>query len=432
MDPPITYLISNQGSDRATTGCGGKVVTRNGKTHIVWQDNTNKGLLNRVRTLDHGTGTLTEPVTLTEGKDNHARPNLLIDYDGYLHVVNSGHNSPVIYRRSREPNDTSRWTDPETIGEGTYPFPVCARDGTLYVTMRSADSWNGVDFYAKPPDGSWRQRAKLVNRHPDLDGYASYMSALTVAPDGALYVVIDFYEGKGIHDQRGLHMAVATMQSTDGGHTWTTCDGSPIDLPARPPEMDVIARDQAPERPEDKPVTLVAAKGNIVLDDTARPHILYLDHRHGPGKLMHAYTEENGEWSREPITALEDRFPEHRPINHRGALTIRNDGTIFALIRLLALGDGWQDGLPTRELRTSEYIESRLGWLVSRDKGSTWVPEKALNSPLINEPNVERAVGGGVVNDNRPRFIYFDGGARTPDKGEALQYNVYLVESSCE
>ncbi|MBS3761687.1 MAG: BNR-4 repeat-containing protein [Planctomycetes bacterium] len=366
-------LVSNQGSERATSGGGGKLVSWNGKTHIVWQDciaparpihgkgNVPKsdGYLNQVRTFDHKTGQFSSVCTLNKGVDNHARPNIVMDYEGYLHAVISGHNSPVTYRRSVERNDASGWTEPEIIGEGTYPIPVCGSDGTLYLTMRSADRWNGVDLYVKPSDEKWDKRTKLVHRDPDLTGYGAFHGGLAISPEGILHTVIDFYESEAIWHHRGLHQAVAYMKSDDGGRSWTRADGTPVELSARPPQMDVIARDIARERHEKIPPPLILAQGSILLDRDQQPHVFYIDHRRGPGQLMHAQLDGEGKWSRKPIHALNTAFPEHRPTGCRGSFTIRSDGTMFGLLELLPLGEGWKNGLPTRAMGFDENLSKR-------------------------------------------------------------------------
>ncbi|MEO1998753.1 MAG: BNR-4 repeat-containing protein, partial [Planctomycetaceae bacterium] len=212
-------LISSIGSERATSGAGGKIATFQGKTHVVWQDATGEGYFNRVCTYDHSTGGLMERVTLNQGRDNHSRPVIAIGPKGYLHVVLSGHNSPVTYRRSLQPNDSSAWTEPEAAGSGTYPTLVCGADGTLYLTLRSSRRWNGVDLYVKSPDQPWRKQCKLVVRDPNLNGYAAFLNGLAWGPDHqTLHLVQDFYESKG--SQRGVHQAVCYMQSRDGGRTW--------------------------------------------------------------------------------------------------------------------------------------------------------------------------------------------------------------------
>jgi hypothetical protein len=88
------HIISEQGSERATNDSG-KVITFDGRTHVTWQDVTRQGYYNRVRTFDHATGCWGEPITLSEGVDNHARAVLAIDPDGILHAVLGGHGTPV-------------------------------------------------------------------------------------------------------------------------------------------------------------------------------------------------------------------------------------------------------------------------------------------------------------------------------------------------
>lgn len=77
------------GSEAATNG-GGKISTYGGKTHVVWQDSTRRGYLNRMRTLDHDSGKWIKSFTLNRRVDNHARPVIAIDHHRYLHVVMSG------------------------------------------------------------------------------------------------------------------------------------------------------------------------------------------------------------------------------------------------------------------------------------------------------------------------------------------------------
>ncbi len=437
------HIVSKQGSEKATTGGGGKVVTRDGKTHVVWQDLVSPvsykksgadnvplsdGYLNQVCTFDHATGQFTKPVTLNKGVDNHARPNICTDHDGYLHAVISGHGSPVTYRRSLKPNDSSAWTDPVTIDSGTYPIPVCGPDNSVYLIMRSAESWNGVNFYVKPNNGKWHKQAHLVYRDPDMPGYAAFHGGLAVAADGTIHTVIDFYEGKGIYDRRGLHQAVCYMKSADGGKTWTKADGTPVALPARPEQMDMLAQDDAKKRHEDIPPPLILAKGSIVLDKENRPHIIFIDHRRGPGQLIHATLDANGLWTRKDIDGVNRAFPNHRPTNVRGSLSILEDGTIAALMQLEPLGDGWRDGLPMRAMASAPDLDRRLVWLISRDNGRTWASETAVTGAECHHPNLERPTGGNrIPADRLPTFVYFTGINRYLKEGEMVNNTVYLA-----
>ena len=80
-------LISEIGSERATSGNGNKIVTFDGKTHIVWQDSIDEGYFARARTLHNASGEWSPVYTLGKGRDNHARPTITVDSKGYLHVI---------------------------------------------------------------------------------------------------------------------------------------------------------------------------------------------------------------------------------------------------------------------------------------------------------------------------------------------------------
>jgi hypothetical protein len=420
--------ISTIGSERATSGGGNKIVTYRGKTHVVWQDVTEDGYFNRVRTLDHTTGTWSEAVTLNKGQDNHARPVLTIDHDGYLHAVMSGHNSPVTHRHSLRPNDSSEWSEAAVIGNGTYPIIVCGPDGSVYVTMRSANRWNGVDLYVKRPGEEWRQQCKLVKRREDLTGYAAFHGGLAVGQDGTLHCVVDFYEGKGVMDQRGLHQAVCYLRSRDDGISWEKADGTPIALPARPEQLDILVQTTEEQRHEPMPPPEVLAQGCIVTDDNGVPHILYISHLERPGQILHARPDADSVWHCQPIEAAKTMFPDHRPTGCRGALTVDAVGTLYALIELQPLGDGWVDGKPTRNMNWNAEAK-RLVWLTSTDRGKSWEGRLALpEGTVLNQANVERATGVNIPAAGRlPPFVYFDGTSRYPKAGEIIQNNVYFV-----
>jgi hypothetical protein len=82
------------------------------------------------------------------------------------------------------------------VGKGTYSKVVCGPDNTLYVTMRSARSWAGIDFYVKPPGEKWEYRGLLVKKQSRYQYYASYHNALAWGPDHTtLHMSTGFYMG---------------------------------------------------------------------------------------------------------------------------------------------------------------------------------------------------------------------------------------------
>ena len=411
-------LISAIGSEAATAGEGGKIATFGGKTHVVWQDRTKQGYFNVVRSLDHATGEWSETFTLNGGLDNHARPIITVDHNGYLHALMGGHNSPATYRRSVRPNDSSEWTDPEPAGSGTHPVVVCGTDDTLYLVMRSSNHWNGVDLYVKPPGKPWKKLHKLVKRHEQYPGFGAFHSGLAFGPDGTLHLVADFYESLGVFDRRGMHQAVCYMRSRDGGQTWQKADGTPVSLPARPEDMDILARDTAKKRHEPMALPVLLSQGCLVVDSQGTPHILYMSHLEEPGQLIHATADDQGQWNQQPIEAIKKAYPRMRPVNCRAALSIAEDNRSYVLLDLYPLDVGWTDEKPTRGMARRQPERRKLVWLISGDEPNAFTTAPALEAgATCHQPNLERPTGvNRIPAGRRPGFIYYDG-----------QKNVYFV-----
>ena len=426
---PRKLLISEIGSERATQDFGNKIVTHEGKTHVAWQDSTEEGYFNRIRTYDHGTGKLSESVTLNMGVDNHARPILTIDHGGTLHIIMSGHGSPMAYRGSVRPNDASEWTEEEPVGSGTYPVIHCGPDNTLYLTMRNSEGWNGSDLYGRRAGGAWQKKAKLVKRTDRYEGYAGYQNGFAMAPDGTLHMVCDFYEPKGIWEQYGLEKAVCYMSSRDGAETWEKADGTAIGLPARPEQMDLLAHQTEPFD-ESNPDAKVASNGAIAVDSAGRPVVFYVSHLEKRGELIVASPDSDGNWERRRIDVIEKTFPNLGPRNCDRATTRGEDGTIFLLLALGPRDEERSEG----KMRMVGCAQGavQLIWLISEDGARTWSALPALESGTdFNLANVERRTGAHPLPPGQwPPFIYCDGLTRDPKEGEVIQNNVYLVLSN--
>ena len=409
-------IVSRIGSERATVGDGNKIVTAEGKTHVVWQDISRGGYLNQVRTVDRLTGNWSDPITLGYGLDNHARPILTVDHEGFLHVVLGGHNSPVTWRRSKRPNDSSEWSDPEPVGEGTYPVLVCGSDCTLFLTLR-ANQHAGVDFYAKPIGRPWELRSRIVrNAEEYREAYGAFHMQMMMGPDGVLHAAIDFFEGQD-EAGRGLHQAVCYVRSTDGGLSWMKADGSPVKTPGRPEDMDILARSVA-SRVEALP-RVEDSNGGLWVDSKGVPHILHLSHREAPGQL-HLVSMDGG---RTPVRKkldpfLEREWPEMRVNEARG--TIMDDDTIHILVTLSPYNHEWIQGRPSRAMNMVERDDQRLVLLTTNDFGRGCI-QKTVVEPgnSFNAPNLETPVGANRLKAGLlPRFVYFDGTRGYPGGGD--------------
>ena len=410
-----TEIISEIGSEAATNEAGNKIATYEHKTHVAWQDVTEEGYFNRVRTLDGNTGEWSPTYDLGKARDNHARGVITADSRGFLHLILSGHNTPCTYRRSVRSNDASEWTDPVEVASGTYPYLVCDSHDILYLTLRNAERWKGVDFYVKPSDGSWELRGKIIRRKEEYTGYAAFASGMCFDGKGVLHLVNDFYEGYGIYDNRGIHQAVAYMQSPDGGRTWRTVRGDPVDTPARPHQMDVIAESTG-LRHEAMPPPVIVAQGNIAVDGGGKPYVLYLYQLNEPGQLILASPDDEGIWRPRSIDAVKEAYPEYRPVACRGAFTIDGEGVFRALISVAPLDHAaWSRGLLTRSRAGGLRNGLPILCLISRDHGESFQVEPAVAPEpqvTVRSPKFELPVGPGASPAGRPGIVWFDNTAR--------------------
>lgn len=317
-------LISSIGSERATSGNGNKIVTVDGKTHIVWQDANKDGYFARIRTLDQETGKWSPTHTLGEGRDNHARPTITVDSKGFLHVIIGGHHSGLQYRRSMRPNDASEWTEIETFGKTTYPLLICGPDDTLYLTGRHDAGWKGMDFYVKPPGEKWQHRGLLVAKQKRYQYYAAYHNALAWGPKHrTLHMSVGFFmgdkvrEGEHARDPQGLHQAVGYMRSDDLGKTWTKADGAPIELPATTDSIDLIDEGIRAREATGKPKPGIRHCG-IAVDSINRPYVVYVRHTPDPGRVFlvtpSSRTRESSESEVSRLPLLDRGGWEHRPL----------------------------------------------------------------------------------------------------------------------
>ena len=394
------HTISTAGSERATSSFGNRIVTVGDKVHVVWQDacepNPTSGVADahynkpyadypaQVRSLDLRTGTWSPTVTLGLGQDNHGRPTIAADSSGYLHVILGGHHTPMHHFKSTAPNDSSNWETIETFGKNTYPVFTIAPDDTFYLLARHDEGWQGTDFYIRRPGGQWQAQGLLVQREPEHVGYCAFAAGMAVGHDGVLHLVSDFYESKGIYDQRGLKQAVATMRSCDGGRSWQRADGTPVQIPARPEDMDLLELFRTEK--EHEPIPSVLSQGCIGVDSHGVPHVYYLSHIRVPGEMILTSPDAAGTWQKRVIDPTATGFPDHRAKGEcRGRFIVTPEDQMHLILSLYSLGDiFWEDGRPAEKVKWFDE-PTPVVKLTSSDLGSTWSARK-LEPPREGGP----------------------------------------------
>jgi len=431
--PSLTpLLLSTQGSERATTGPGNNIVTRAGKTHIVWQDSDAKGYWAKARTFDQVTGALTPAVTIGPGSDNHARPCVTIDRAGYLHVVIGGHGDMCYYYRSAQPHDASAWNAPEPVGNGTYPMIICSPDDTLALTYRDK-ALAGIELLIRPAGGAWESRGLIFAKHPKYNkGYGGYNGATVFGPGNTLHFAADVYEGTDFYNHRGTHQAIIYAASDDLGRTWRKSDGTPLPGIPLPNQLDKIAIIDAGENGASLRPQL--RNGGVVVDAKGRPFVYYCEVCDGVGTPRLVTPDANGGWRHLPLAeAFFKKWPGMVVRDARGHISCTENGTIHILTVFMPQRP--EEPLGAKATNVSErQANFGLGLVTSRDGGETFTTRELLPFDPdgdIHQFTLERPVGAQDLHDGTPAvapsIIWTQGLQRYPLKGEVIDTKVWFA-----
>ena len=432
------HLLSDIGSERATQGPGNKIVTLDGKTHVVWQDSTAEGYFARIRTLDREAGEWSEAYTLGKGRDNHARPTITVDSKGFLHVIIGGHHTGLQYRKSIRPNDASDWTAPIAFGKSTYPVLICDASDRLHLTGRQDQNWKGLDHYIKAPDGEWEYQGMLVKKQERHKFYGAYHNALAWGPNHrTLHLSTGFFmglQGDGSRQLRGLHQAVGYMKSKDSGETWTKAGGTPIETPATTETIDLLEEGERTPDDVDKPKPGIQHCG-IAVDSGNRPYVVYVRHTPDPMRVYLKTPDLSGNWKERSLQdAITENWPEWGFLGCRVSMT--EEDILCLLITLVPREHAeanWNPGIwgrPAFWLRDFPEVH-RIVWLESSDGGRTFTPREIV--PHLPEkgtllPHLEAPTGFNKIENRLPCFVYTEGLSRYTEPGEVIDNKVYFCE----
>lgn len=429
-------LLSQIGGERATQGPGNKIVSFNGKTHVVWQDAYQGRYFARVRTLDHENQTWLKGEVLMEGVDEHSRPTLAITPDGILHVIMGGHNTPLQYRQSVWPNDSSEWTPTVTFGAGTYPVLLAAKDGSLLLAVRSANH-SGMELWERPSEGIWAFKSALVERDDRFTNYSAFHNGFAWGPDQktlhhstGLFLSHDPGPGEVVRDTAGIYQGIGYLYSPDGGQTWQRSDGHSVSLPATPKTLDLLIE---AEGKHPKPGI---SHGGITVNGEDVPFLAFTRHNPTPGEVLLYTLDSNREWKALPglQEAVRMTWPGYGLLTVR--LSITDSDRICAVGTLIPLEHeeaNWNPGihgLPDYWLRRFQDLH-RCVWLESADNGETFSAVSRTPDPEAGKgqhmPSIERREGSNTIPMERPRFLYMEGNSDYPPDGKTYQNAVYFV-----
>jgi len=245
------FCLSETGSTRATAyNWGNKILTIDGKTHVVWLDApaTICG-----RTYDQATKQWGETVRIADGCDNHACPCITADAEGHIRLTFGPHGwngewneGRVKWKRSERAGSLDVW---EPDGEGyrtswnnfgynaTAASIVHTPAGLDAVVCRGGEHPPQTVFHLQRSIGGWTSAKPLFSQDVEPQ-YTHNYGHIACAADGTLYAACHFYNIGGSSNQpvtgdrsRMRSYGAAVLKSTDLGKTWCSLRGDAVDLP---------------------------------------------------------------------------------------------------------------------------------------------------------------------------------------------------------
>ena len=338
--------------------------------------------------FDHASSLLAQPVTVhaqTEVHDPHMNPSISVGEDGFVWVFVSarGTVAPGYVYRSERPHDISSF---ERVFEGpiAYPQPWSLGNGDLLLLH---------SIYAGPQRELYWRRARLseagvVEWEParKLARGGHYQISVADTTGGALRVATAFNVHPGAENadytSGDRRTNLYFVQTQDGGGSWETALGTPVDVPLAIYDSRVLVRDYQSEG------RLVYLKDMAFTPD-GYPILLYLtasSHVPGPEGDPREWTVavwDGSAWSFHVVTTSDHNYDT-------GSVYVEgyteDDGSQGELWRVLA-----PTAAGPQPWGTGGEVEA---W-ESRDRGATWERQAALTAESeYNHSYVRRPVDG--------------------------------------
>ena len=378
----FSKILSTNGSTRATAYmASNKIISANGKIYVAWLDHVADI---QIKAYDIQNQWWSETVLVGKGVDNHSGPAMTMDNNGYFHIVFGPHHGPFQYIRSSLPYDITQWEPVQYFGiNATYPSLIIDAEDKLHIAYRGGPEPRRLMYQQKPKNGDWTDPVELV--YPGVDsGYTQYGNPLMIAPDGTIHLGFHIYDmlppaGK----------SVGYMRSCDGGKSWETADGEPVDLPANPATPCFI--EQGAE--------LDMRCGNIAIDLDGNPWMTVFHNETEP-RTVKLWHHDGSQWQNiDLLPIVQKHFPEWEVLY--SCVTFDEGGMLYSVsvIQHALAKTYWGD--PSLEIVL----------LTSADKGESFeiIPISKVDPDLPNWlPNIERPFSPKPI--GVPSFLYTHGG----------------------
>lgn len=332
----------------------------------------------------------------------HNQPSVAVDGEGFVHVFVAMHSSPWRghYFRSHAPGAVARFTDrggemPDPSWTHTYPVPVTAPDGGLWLTIRSRSSPDalGVGGRLYHYDLATRRWSRVATFAYN-PGLWVYPDDVQIDPDGRLHIAFEWVKkftnafphvgGHVTYDPATRRFANAAGQPLAAPLDFA----SPAVYQGWPDSYDPTARYNG----------LGVQTAKLALDPgTGRPHIVYrYTPRYGDNlRVLHVWW--NGtRWRRATVYAGRyDTFP---------AVDVTLVGTSLRVYYVKENTSGGPAAFVAERTGTGTYTERSLapGW-PAIERLSAIVRPDGTDIAYLSAPQAFGALGGELGLATVPR-----------------------------
>ncbi len=372
------------------------------KTFFVYGGTTapdKRHLLCMASYYDHKTNQVPRPTVVHDKQgvdDPHDNPSLAVDREGYVWVFVSGRarHRPGFKYRSAEPYSVASF-ERVSQEEMTYPQPKCL-EGKGFLNLFT--KYTGVRelYFERSEDGrTWTDDRKLagIREKGDSRGGHYQTSALWGDKVGTFFN----RHPNGDPDRR---TDVYYVQTTDMGRTWTTVDGTPVELPITEVESPARAIDYASQG-------LNVYLKDMGFDRDGQPVFLYITSRgHQPGppndpRLWRVTRWDGASWQTTEICRADHNYD-------MGSLYLDER-------RWLVIG-------PTQPGPQPYHGGGEMAMWESRDRGETWSKTAQLTRSSEQNHNYARR----PLNARDPFFVFWADG----DPTRLSPSRLYFADSS--
>ncbi len=326
----VNYFTNNGWSSAVKTMQHPAGEFHKGVTYVSYQGPTEDPY---VAAYDHNTGKWTGPFKAGEslmGKDpehkidNHGKPAMIIDDEGYIHLVFGGHGGMPEHGEntlgnthygamkhvvSKRPLDITEWEELDNIPPfGTYNQFVKMDNGDIYLFYRHGahrSNWvyqlstdNGRNF--APPVSILKTKQTLgTKEQPDI--HDSWYAWFTNGQGNDIIATFNYHVCKEPNHDGERHNCYYMVLNTDNSE-WRNVKGEKLTTPVTKEEADVKTLVTNTE-------DMWTVRGAVRLDNEGNPHIIFymgehLGLKHGGPKQVIYYRWTGKKWMTAESTDL--------------------------------------------------------------------------------------------------------------------------------